>query len=502
MNPETIRQVVKEVAGRHKEGYLIVRAQSRSEITIKLNNGRIENISTASERGMGVQAFTVRGASGFASANEIQVEKGRMLAEKALALAAENERLGCELNKNIFTQSPNTDELINYAIYKFDSFWPEQLKEFTALIHGRLREINFESATLAWQTSYRQVEDFWCIGRSDGTLVSFFIPRAVLFHQGTVKTGGNGQSFSVHRSGVDAGVLLAEQEDYQLHRQSKEKAEFILKVCTAPQIPAGSYPLLIDYGLAKGLAHEAFGHAVESDLLEESVLSENGKLKIGMVIAGKNVNIIDGSWQGDWAYQPYSANGLKRDSVIIVENGILKQGLGDVFSAAKAGMAVTGAGRAEYYGSLPLPRMTNIRLVIKDNIPLPESNGLENEIKHLKAELAKRGLLAQDYHFLLLGYRGGQVNIKTGDFVFQCEGAVNLADPDFKVYRPGIFSGKILSVLKSVKLGLGKERFDAIGACGKAGQMVPSSGGGSGYILLDKNENVRLGGNDSGNETA
>jgi TldD protein len=181
MNPETIRQVVKEVAGRHKEGYLIVRAQSRSEITIKLNNGRIENISTASERGMGVQAFTVRGASGFASANEIQVEKGRMLAEKALALAAENERLGCELNKNIFTQSPNTDELINYAIYKFDSFWPEQLKEFTALIHGRLREINFESATLAWQTSYRQVEDFWCIGRSDGTLVSFFIRGQFFF---------------------------------------------------------------------------------------------------------------------------------------------------------------------------------------------------------------------------------------------------------------------------------------------------------------------------------
>jgi TldD protein len=101
-------------------------------------------------------------------------------------------------------------------------------------------------------------------------------------------------------------------------------------------------------------------------------------------------------------------------------------------------------------------------------------------------------------HFLLLGYRGGQVNIKTGDFVFQCDGAVNLAEEELSIYNPGIFSGKILSVLESVKFSLGKAKTDAIGTCGKAGQMVPSSGGGSGYIFLDRNENIRLGGSEIG----
>jgi TldD protein len=248
---------------------------------------------------------------------------------------------------------------------------------------------------------------------------------------------------------------------------------------------------VIDYGLAKGLAHEAFGHAVESDLMEESVLSENGKLRAGLQIAGRGVDILDGSFERDWAYQPYSANGEKRETVAVVKDGMLQQGLGDVFSARKAGMAITGAGRAEYYGSVPLPRMTNIRLVTKNHDVLPGGNILEEEIKTLRTMLEKKRLLQQDHHYLLLGYRGGQVNIKTGDFVFQCDGAVNIADPELTVYKPGIFSGKILSVLESVTLSLGEERYDAIGTCGKAGQMVPSSGGGSGYIYLKKNENIR-----------
>jgi TldD protein len=112
--------------------------------------------------------------------------------------------------------------------------------------------------------------------------------------------------------------------------------------------------------------------------------------------------------------------------------------------------------------------------------------------------MEREGLLEKDYHFLLLGYRGGQVSIKTGNFVFQCDGAVNLADPTLQVYQPGIFSGEILSVLESVKISLGQEKYNAIGTCGKAGQMVPSSGGGSGYILLEKNEKVKLGGSEIG----
>ncbi|WP_368294008.1 TldD/PmbA family protein [Dehalobacter sp. TBBPA1] len=495
LNPRKIRMVVGRTAGCLPCGYLIVRAQARREINIRLNNGRLENIATSSENGIGIQAFTEKGACGFASVNRISNAEAVYTAQKAMELAEENENTGCELNREIFGAPKIFSEIPNKAVYGFDSFTPEELAELAGGIHRQLREKGSEKSEISWQTNFRLIEDFWCIGRSDGTLVSFFIPRAVLSHQGTVKEGGQAQSFSVNSSGVDAGVLLDERSSGALLHKTIDKARFVQKVCTAPLLPVGSYPLLIDYGLAKGLAHEAFGHAVESDLMEESILGEVGKLKTGLVIARPDVDIIDGPLEGDWAYQPYSANGLFRETVHVVQNGVLKQGLGDIFSAAKAGMPVTGAGRSEYFGSVALPRMTNIRLVTATHIPIPTSDGLTEEISHLRRGLQNEGLLGEGFHILLLGYRGGQVNTRTGDFVFQCDGAVNLADLKLPVYRPGIFSGKILSVLDSVKLSLGEARYDAIGTCGKAGQMVPSSGGGSGYILLDKNENVKLGGN-------
>ncbi|RNC29528.1 MAG: Metalloprotease TldD [Candidatus Dichloromethanomonas elyunquensis] len=497
MDSGKIREIVKDIAGQPYPGYVIMRAQARREITIKLCNGKIENVFTGNESGMGVQAFTANGASGFSSANTIDRKMAEELVQKATALARESERIGCELNQQIFSFPPHYDALPNGVQYPFDQFTPQELQDMLAFIHDQLKKIHLADTGIAWQTSYKQIEDYWCIGRTDGTLVSFFIPRAVLLHQGTVRQGDAGQSFSVHLSGVDAGILLQEKRDGLLYRQAVDKANFISKVRTADQIPSGSYPIIIDYGLAKGLAHEAFGHAVESDLAEESVLSQNGKLQIGLMVSNHGVDITDGSLKGDWAYQPYSANGEKRENVTIVEDGILKQGLGDVFSAEKAGMAMTGAGRAESYGSIPLPRMTNIRLVTKKHIPLPESETLENELRNMRDVLIREGLLEIGHHYVLVGYRGGQVNIKTGDFVFQCDGAVNIADPALTVYRPGIFSGKILSVLGSVRLSTGQERYDAIGTCGKAGQSIPSSGGGSGYIFIEKNEHIRLGGNES-----
>lgn len=492
---QEIRKIVAETASKFTQGYLVVRVQTRREISLSLNSGRLENISTSSEDGIGVQAFTENGASGFASANILNQKTADQLAKKAYELAKENENVGCELNKNIFSALKAKDEIPSTATYDFDEVSPVKLQEIISKIHQRLLDIKVEQGDIAWQTSYRQIEDLWCIGRKDGTLVSFVIPRSVIVHQATVKQQNISQSFSVNRSGVDVQILLDEEKDKLLHKKAQDKADFIRKVSTAPHISSASYPVVIDYGLAKGLAHEAFGHAVESDLVEESILSKNGKLKKGLIISDHDINIIDESIKGDWAYQPYSANGIPRESVEIVKNGVLQSGLGDIFSSDKAGIEMTGAGRAEYYGCVPLPRMTNIRLETGESIPLPIANSLFEEISNLREVLEARDLLEEKFHFLLLGYRGGQVNPRTGDFVFQCDGAVNLADPNLSIFQSGIFSGKIISVLQSVKLSLAEKKLDAIGTCGKAGQLVPSSGGASGYVLIAKNTNIRLGGN-------
>lgn len=491
---EIVRGILKEEGSSTNQNsdYFIVRAESKREWGISLSNGHFERVSTAWETGIGVQAFTPEGASGFASVDVLTMEEGCEAKRRALTLAKRNAKIGAELNREIFKAPRLEEEGENPAKLGFTHFSLTELQEQVLFLHQRLLEKSPENS---WQTSYRQVEDTWCIGRSDGTLVSFVIPRSVLMHQGTVRENGRAKSALVQRSGVDAEVLLQEKEDSDLQKRVLERAVFAKEVCKAPNLPSGHYSLIIDYGLAKGLAHEAFGHAVESDHMKESVLGENGRLRKGLQVARPGVHIIDGPLVGDWAFQPYSSNGLVRQTVEIVKDGVLQAGLGDIFSAEEAGMPISGAGRAESYGHIPLPRMTNIRLMVDREIPLPPADSLMDEIHQVRETLKEAGELQKEgKHLLLLGYRGGQVNPKTGDFVFQCDGIIDVADADLPIYQPSIFSGKILSALQAIRAGLGGGCYNAIGTCGKGGQSVASSGGSHRYLLLDRDENVSLGG--------
>lgn len=494
MEQKELRTLVSSVLAETQnfDGYLIVRAQSRREWGMRLSNGRFERVSTGRDNGLGVQAFTKEGASGFATSDILAKETGLNLVKKAIQLARRNETIGTKLNRQIWEAPQVHAEEANPAQKVFGETSLAELEEMVMTLHTSLRESYPEGV---WQTSYSQVEETWCIGRSDGTLVSFVIPRAVVMHQGTIRNQGKAQSTLVHRSGVDAAVLFAELEDRILERRAMDRAEFARAVCSAPQLPSGHYPLIIDYGLAKGLAHEAFGHAVESDHMTESVLGEAGILRKGLRVARSGVNIIDGPLLGDWAYQPYSSNGLLRETVTIVRNGVLEAGLGDVFSAQEAGMTITGAGRAESYSHIPLPRMSNIRLLVERMLPLTPAEHLMDEVRAVRETLLQHGELREgERNLLLLGYRGGQVSPKTGDFVFQCEGIIDVSNPDLPIYQPSIFSGKILSALEAIRGGLGEGCYDAIGTCGKGGQSVPSSGGSHRYLLLDADQQVSLGG--------
>jgi len=485
-----VQSVLEETKG--IEGYFIVRAQSRREWSMRLSNGRFERVSTGEDSGLGVQAFTEKGASGFATSDVFEEGVGSKLVEKAILLARRNEEIGSKRNRQIWEAPRVQEEVADSAQKRFEEIPLAELEEMVMTLHSRLRSVFPEGV---WQSSYRQVEEVWCIGRSDGTLVSFGIPRAVLMHQGTVRNQGKAQSTLIHRSGVDATLLFEELEDCTLEKKAMDRAKFAMAVCGASQLPSGHYPLIIDYGLAKGLAHEAFGHAVESDHMNESVLGEAGKLRKGLRVARPGVSIIDGPLVGDWANQPFSANGLPRQTVTIVRDGVLEAGLGDIFSAEEAGMPITGAGRAESYGHIPLPRMSNIRLLVDRMLPLSPEEHLMDEVKTVRETLLQHGeLLEGEKNLLLLGYRGGQVNPKTGDFVFQCDGIIDVADPNLPIYQPSIFSGKILSALEAIRGGLGEGCYDAIGTCGKGGQSVASSGGSHRYLLMDADQQVSLGG--------
>lgn len=473
--------------------YVIGRIQDSAGRGFSVNNGRLEGVSTGSSVGIGVQVFTKEGHTGFVCSDKVTPETVRNLVETAAKLARSAAQFGTETNRAVFDVSSNGVQTIATDFKRLDeTSYEDQVRELME-VNSRTRGLNDKMAV---RSSHSVSDPHWRIVRSDGTDISFDTPHASAATGMTLAGSGAVAATTVGAgvSGPDAGVLLDSTYQEKLELRIRKSAELVAKLVDAPQIKGGNYKLVVDYALAKGLAHEAFGHASETDGMETSILGNAGKMRIGEEMAASFVTITDGPVLGDYAYQPVSANGMLRQTVEILKDGVLRAGLADLFSAGQAGVPITGAERIETYRSLPIPRMTNIRISVKEPLPF-ETRFEEVTPEELRAKLLEYNLISEGEQALYLsGYRGGQVNPKDGDFVFNCAAIYDLSTSVPQLYQPAIFSGKVLSALRSILAGLGPMYIDAQGTCGKGGQSVPSSGGAHAFIVIDKNPNVFIGG--------
>ncbi len=476
--------------GTGKGLYFIARIQSRKDLAVHINNGKTEEISTGNLEGIGIQVFTPDGFMGFAAADRIIPEVVEDVFSKAAFLAEESRRFHGESNLEVFKLKPLNKRTELKLEFPYGTLGLNELEL-------RLTELNKEiisiDSKLSVRTLLRLTDEEWRIIRSDDTDVVFNTPRSVLFHSITAKSATDTATTYANLPGTDLGVIMKPINVKRLQGRAKKAAQLGLDLLSAPKITSGHYKLVIDYALAKGLAHEAFGHAAETDAIESSILGENGKFKTGMVVSNSKLSIIDGPLEGDYAYQPVSAVGTERETVKIVDHGQLIGGLSDIFSAARAGVSYTGAERVENFFHLPIARMSNIRIQIDDSVEINQDFESITPEDLYKVLLNRQLIKPDEIVLYLLGFQGGQVNPAFGDFVFHCSGIYKLAEKAV-LYKPAIFSGKILSVLNSVMTGIGPLQIDAMGTCGKMGQGVPSCGGSHYFLMIDKNPEVTIGG--------
>ena len=116
----------------------------------------------------------------------------------------------------------------------------------------------------------------------------------------------------------------------------------------------------------------------------------------------------------------------------------------------------TGSGRRENYRHIVLPRMRNTIML----------NGNHSQDEMIKS--VKKGIFA-------VSFGGGQVDITSGKFVFNCTEAYEINNG--KIGSPikgATLIGDGPSILKEVSLVGNDMKLDpGIGTCGKAGQGVP-----------------------------
>jgi TldD protein len=219
--------------------------------------------------------------------------------------------------------------------------------------------------------------------------------------------------------------------------------------------PAGEMDVVLGPGWPGVMLHEAVGHGLEGDFNRKQTSAFAGLM--GQRVASPGVTVVDdGTMASRRGSLSIDDEGTPTNRTVLIEDGILVGYMQDRQNARLMSMAPTGNGRRQSYAHVPMPRMTNTYMLAGERDP---------------AEIiasVKDGVYA-------VYFGGGQVDITSGKYVFQCTEA----------YR--IQNGKVGAPLKGAML-IGNGPTDlhrismigndlaldtGIGTCGKNGQGVP-----------------------------
>ncbi|MDQ5947592.1 MAG: TldD protein, partial [Pseudomonadota bacterium] len=223
----------------------------------------------------------------------------------------------------------------------------------------------------------------------------------------------------------------------------------------AKAAPSGEMPIVLGNGWAGVILHEAVGHGLEGDFNRKGSSAFSGK--IGQQVASNGVTVID---EGCIADRRGSLNiddeGNPTQRTVLIEDGILQGYLYDELNARLMNTQSTGNGRRESFASNPLPRMTNTYMLGGKYSPEEIISSVEY------------GLFAENFE-------GGQVDITSGQFVFNASVAWVIENGKLSYPVKGCaLVGSGPECLQHVSMIGNDLALDSgVGVCGKDGQSVP-----------------------------
>ena len=234
---------------------------------------------------------------------------------------------------------------------------------------------------------------------------------------------------------------------------AERAAKRALLMLEAKPAPAGEFTVVMSSQAGGTMIHEAVGHGLEADLVQQGLSVYAGKL--GEKVASELVTVVDD------ATLPYhngsftvDDEGVPAQRKVLIKDGILVGYMYDRLRAMRDKVESTGNGRRQSYAHIPIVRMTNTFI----------ERGKDNPEDIIKD--TKKGIL-------VVKMGGGEVNTVTGDFVFEVmEGyLIENGEVTYPI-RGAILMGNGPKALQDVD-AVGNDLGWAIGTCGKDGQGVP-----------------------------
>lgn len=232
----------------------------------------------------------------------------------------------------------------------------------------------------------------------------------------------------------------------------------------AIKIEPGEYEVIFDPDVAGTLAHEAFGHGVETDMFLK------GRAKaaeyLGKRVGSDLVTMYDGAAGVDHSGSfLFDDEGRSGTDTKIIDRGILLGGISDSLSALSLGIPLTGNGRRQAYSHKAYARMTNTYFA-------PGSSRFEDMVASVK-----KG-------WLLSRLNAGMEDPRNWGIQLICMVGREIVDGAFtgRIASPVICSGYVPEVLSAIDMVSGDFRLAGSGACGKGHKEYVKVSSGGPYV--------------------
>ena len=427
---------------------------------LSFDNGRLKTGNFSTDQGFGLRAVLGE-TSAYAHSGELSLAALKRAGDAVSAV-----RTGS--GKTYAAAPPGT----NIRLYGDENpigapAFEEKVKllgEIDAYARGLDSKVRQVSASIG--ASWQIVE----ILRADGHLVRDVRPM-VRINIAIVVGEGDRQETGSHGMGGRKGFgeFLASHSWRQGVDEAVRQALVNLEAVSAP---AGTFDIVLGPGWPGVMLHEAVGHGLEGDFNRKKTSAFAGLL--GQQVAAKGVTVVDdGTMFERRGSLTIDDEGTPSSKTVLIEDGNLVGYMQDRQNARLMGMQPTGNGRRQSFAHSPMPRMTNTYMLAG---------------KHDPAEIlasVKDGIYA-------VSFGGGQVDITSGKFVFNCTEAYRIRDGrKAEPIKGANLIGSGPQAMKRVTMvGNDLELDKGIGMCGKSGQSVPV---GVGQPTLRMNE-VTVGG--------
>lgn len=423
-----------------------VYAEQRDSTSIRIDDHRIEELTSGRDLGVGVRV--VRGQQAAYAFTNVLSRDSLVTAARAAAAAFAGDRAGPVAALSRAT--PATRHPIRLHPDDID-------KAAKVAITRRAEEAAWAQGGEVRQVlaSYADVAQRVFLANSGGHLSDTTRVRTRLVAQ-VVAARGDLVQTGFEGPGQSLGFELFDEVSPE--SVGEKAAQQALRLLDSVPSPAGEMTVVLNAGGGGVLFHEACGHGLEADAIAKDTTVYAGR-KGERVGSELFTGVDDATLPNGWGSFDVDDEGTAAARTTLFDRGVQSGEMSDRISADKLGLpGSSGNGRRQSYASVPQPRMTN-------SLVLPG----ESDPAAIIADV-RSGLYAE-------GLGGGEVNPATGDFVFGITEAYLIENGELTQRVRGanlIGNGpRAISLVDAVGTDFALKQ----GMCGKGGQWVPVSFG-------------------------